>query len=35
VGTARQDAGVQRWLDGKEIEKVVWVRDRLLNLVTR
>jgi leucyl-tRNA synthetase len=35
VAAARRDATVARFLDGGEIVKVVWVPDRLLNLVTR
>jgi leucyl-tRNA synthetase len=35
VAAARRDATVARFLDGGEIVKIVWVPDRLLNLVTR
>ncbi|NOT07400.1 MAG: leucine--tRNA ligase [Gemmatimonadales bacterium] len=34
VGAARQDPTVAKFLEGAEIKKVVWVPDRLLNLVT-
>jgi leucyl-tRNA synthetase len=33
VAEARQDAAVRRFIDGKEVRKVVYVPNRLLNLV--
>ena len=34
VEAARKDPAIRRFLDGKEIRKVIYVKDRLLNLVT-
>jgi leucyl-tRNA synthetase len=33
VAAARQDPSVTKYTDGKELTKVVYVKDRLLNLV--
>jgi leucyl-tRNA synthetase len=32
---AKADEGVQRWLDGKELVKTVWVPDKLLSFVVK
>jgi leucyl-tRNA synthetase len=35
LATATAEPALARWLEGKEIVKVIWVQDRLLNLVVK
>ncbi|HEY6148531.1 MAG TPA: leucine--tRNA ligase, partial [Thermoanaerobaculia bacterium] len=35
LALARSDEKIRTWIDGKEIDRVVYVPDRLLNLVVR
>jgi leucyl-tRNA synthetase len=35
IAAAQEDAAVRRFTEGKEVRKVVYVRNRLLNLVVR
>jgi leucyl-tRNA synthetase len=35
LALARSDEKIRAWIDGKEIERTVYVPDRLLNLVVR